>query len=1346
MSNLKNCSISLPMKNQQPIEQSIKLFQVSDSSKLKQQQLKQKIDNNIQKKPTPQIFQDTSNLPQAQLIYLNNQGLTPGSQQSSTTFGAKWSPVKATKVQADEDCILTQRNQNLANAQENIKNYQIAQTKSSKENTIQSVFTQNTLQASQQKIYHHHKNFQSCGGINLGQFNQQMHPQFIDQDNLISPNQSVKNSRMLNSTHSTNNFILNRKDSGNLINNQNVQLNDTLAQVSNGSSQQNLNINNVSNIGVYNPLSNMSSPLNQSVNVFLQSTRNNKQIEEAAYKQQQLPIKDQQKQISSTFNQFPQSHRVSQVQSKSISSIQQIGINLEQLISPQSNLQDKTRSFTPNQRAANGIESKIKKNQNCFLNNQQISNSIRTQKQNYIQYSNYPMNLIEEENLEQIDKLIIKNNTGPNAQKVQDKKIFSEDTYKNEVKQVSLKQLSLNNLQGGQHAQGVNLSNHLQNNQQSKVNLSNNNIAVQTPQNSNSNQYSQNALIQQLLAPFQPNKQINQQPQQQQQQQQQQQKYQQFTQQNQLIQPKNQQQQLQFQQSNLYQTLQNVQQQQQQYASTNVVNNISNNNNNSQNNTTNKFVFDQYCINQKKVSTHDNGTHQNATLQQSCQNLIINNSNNFNSNKIFNQSSQNFMMASAQNSVKSQVPNLNLNFDQSVQKIQSNTGSTSNRSSTPSLLHAIISPQCRQQMTCMNPLTDKSSVITPSNKFIPTNLQFQDGQNIGITTLLNNQMNLNNKQMLNNTNIQNSKSNNSNITTIISANNNNNNVKQKIQNNNTNNISNQKNYNNTNLTQSNTLLQQTKDEQSLINILGCSQNCEYEYTPRNQNTQAQHSAASYGTNQKQQIPHHQSSKSLSGVGNKSNFNKNSETPQNQQNNSYFNIIQDIMKSVEKNNQDNCLQKTPKVEISLKSNTPSTPQVNYLNASPQLISKQPQKEKQSSSNIQLSSQQDSTKNQIEVFQVTDFKQSTSSADVAIFKPNKKEKLCTETIDTNIFFPVDTYKNIKTEVSQSNNGQILLLSQNQQLNTEQSDSFYYYQSKRKYNVKDFEFIKLLGQGVFGQVHMVRQINNKFIQNFKNIFNNKKIKNLFFNQRDKKTKGIFALKLIDKQMIKEKEMETQLQRELNIHSQYSNHENVLECLGYFEDEKYYYLLLEYASDGTCASLIENLPLRRLTEQQSCNIVKQILESVNYLHKNKIIHRDLKLENVLISNGKVKLCDFGCATFCDNPPYQRRRSFCGTLDYVSPEMIQDQIYDKEIDIWAIGVITFELCSGFAPFTQFNDQQTYSAIQNVKHAWPKCFSEELKDFIQKIFVVDPTQRATASQLLYHDWILKHENFNLKSA
>ncbi|KAL4449567.1 hypothetical protein ABPG74_007390 [Tetrahymena malaccensis] len=1317
MSNLKNCSISLTMKHQQSIEQPIKLFQANESNHLKQQSLKQKIDNNIQKKPTPQIFQDTSNLPQAHLICLNNQGLTPGSQQPSTTFGAKWSPVKATKVQADEDCVLTQRNQNLANAQENIKNYQLLQTKSSKENTIQPVFAQNSLQTPQQKAYHH-KNFQSCGGINLGQFNQQIHSQFVDQDKLQSPNQSVQNSRMLNSTHSTNNFILNRKDSGNLINNnQNTYLSDTLAQVSNVNSQHNLNINSISNIGVYNPLSNMSSPLNNSVNVFMQSTRNNKQIEDVAYKQQQLPQKDQQKQMASTLNQFSQSHRVSQIQSKSISSIQQIGINLEQLSNPQCNLQEKTRSFTPNQRAVNEVENKVKRNQNCFLNNQLISNSTRAQKQNFIQYSNYPMNQIEEENIfaEQKDKLTTKNNIGLGVQKIQEKKIFSEDTYKNDVKQVSLKHLNINNLQG-QPAQNLNKSSNHLNGLPNKVNFSSNTntAAVQTPQVQSTNLPNQSALIQQLLVPFQPNKPQNQQ--QQQSQPQQQQKQQQYSQQSQIVQPKNQQ--LQFQQSNLYQPLQNVQQQ---YSSVNAVNNISNNcNNNSQNNITNKFVFDQYCIHQKKLSSHDYGTTQNATLQQSSQNLIINNSNNFNSNKIFNQNSQNFMMASAQNGVKSQVPNLNLNFEQSVLKMQSNTGSTSNRSSTPSLLQAIISPQCRQQMPCVNPLTDKSSLITPPNKFIPTNLQFQDGQNIGITTLLNNQMNLNYKQIPNSTNMQNSKINNSNITTIISANNNiNNNTKQKIQSNNPNNISNQQHHSNANQTKQNTPLNnKNKEEQSLINILGCNfQNCDYEYTPRNQNNQ---DSASYNTNQKQQISHHQSSKSLSGVGNKNIFAKNSENPQNQQNNSYFNIIQDIMKSVEKNSIENSLQKTPKVEISLKSNTPSTPQVNCLNTSPSLIQKQQQAERQNSSIIQLKSQQDSTKNQIDLFQLSDFKQSTNTAaDEAIFKTNKKEKLNTEAIDTNTFLPIDTYKNIRTEVSASNNGQIFLLAQNQQLKTEQSDSFYYYQSKRKYNVKDFEFIKILGQGVFGQVHMVR---------------------------DKKTKGIFALKLIDKQMIQEKEMETQLQRELNIHSQYSNHENVLECLGYFEDEKYYYLLLEYASDGTCASLIENLPMRRLTEQQSCNIVKQILESINYLHKNKIIHRDLKLENVLISNGKVKLCDFGCATFCDSPPYQRRRSFCGTLDYVSPEMIQDQVYDKEIDIWAIGVITFELCSGFAPFTQFNDQQTYQAIQNVKHVWPKCFSEELKDFIKKIFVVDPTQRATANQLLYHDWILKHENFNLKSA
>lgn len=97
--------------------------------------------------------------------------------------------------------------------------------------------------------------------------------------------------------------------------------------------------------------------------------------------------------------------------------------------------------------------------------------------------------------------------------------------------------------------------------------------------------------------------------------------------------------------------------------------------------------------------------------------------------------------------------------------------------------------------------------------------------------------------------------------------------------------------------------------------------------------------------------------------------------------------------------------------------------------------------------------------------------------------------------------------------------------------------------------------------------------------------------------------------------------------------------------------------------------------------------------MHLRGIIHRDLKPENILISKGLVKLGDFGLATYLGTAPNEKRKTFCGTLDYISPEMFNRRGHDFKIDIWSIGILIFEICAGNPPFESENYNETMKKV-----------------------------------------------------
>ncbi len=121
-----------------------------------------------------------------------------------------------------------------------------------------------------------------------------------------------------------------------------------------------------------------------------------------------------------------------------------------------------------------------------------------------------------------------------------------------------------------------------------------------------------------------------------------------------------------------------------------------------------------------------------------------------------------------------------------------------------------------------------------------------------------------------------------------------------------------------------------------------------------------------------------------------------------------------------------------------------------------------------------------------------------------------------------------------------------------------------------------------------------------------------------------------------------------------------------------------MEYADNGSLFQYLRKK--RKFSESESFVYFFQTCLGIDYLHKKSIIHRDLKPENLLLDRERnIKLCDFGWSA--EASVQQKRTTFCGTIDYMAPEMIKNQAHDHTLDIWCLGVLLYEMVHGFAPF-----------------------------------------------------------------
>ena len=231
------------------------------------------------------------------------------------------------------------------------------------------------------------------------------------------------------------------------------------------------------------------------------------------------------------------------------------------------------------------------------------------------------------------------------------------------------------------------------------------------------------------------------------------------------------------------------------------------------------------------------------------------------------------------------------------------------------------------------------------------------------------------------------------------------------------------------------------------------------------------------------------------------------------------------------------------------------------------------------------------------------------------------------------------------------------------------------------------------------------------------------------------ILAAKVISKVTLKKNRHRQKLLSEIRIHRSL-NHSHIVKFDHVFEDNKNVYILLEMCANQTLNNLCKRR--RRLTEFEARYYVFQMVHALRYLHKNKVIHRDLKLGNLFLSESlQVKVGDFGLAARLKSH-CEKRHTVCGTPNYLAPEVLNSSKgHSYEVDIWSLGVVLFALVTGKPPFETPEVEATYERIRQGHYRFPRSarLSRKFKNLVRKIFQLDPLKRPSLGQILEDPFI-----------
>ncbi|KAF8558382.1 hypothetical protein OG21DRAFT_1455993 [Imleria badia] len=256
------------------------------------------------------------------------------------------------------------------------------------------------------------------------------------------------------------------------------------------------------------------------------------------------------------------------------------------------------------------------------------------------------------------------------------------------------------------------------------------------------------------------------------------------------------------------------------------------------------------------------------------------------------------------------------------------------------------------------------------------------------------------------------------------------------------------------------------------------------------------------------------------------------------------------------------------------------------------------------------------------------------------------------------------------------------------------------KRKVGLDDFNFLAVLGKGNFGKVMLAEE---------------------------KKTNALYAIKVLKKEFIIDNdEVEsTRSEKRVFLAAARERHPFLLGLHSCFQTETRVYFVMEYVSGG---DLMLHIQRKQFSLRQAKFYASEVLLALEYFHANGIIYRDLKLDNILLTlDGHVKVADYG---LCKEDMWfgSTTSTFCGTPEFMAPEILLEQRYGRAVDWWAFGVLTYEMLLGQSPFRGDDEDEIFDAILEDEPLYPITMPRDAVSILQKLLTRDPTRRLGSSK------------------